>query len=586
MRRLLVIPLAMLALLMGALAWSGGGVRKRADFAFINRGDIITLDLNQMSYMQDFRLSYSIREGLYSYDPATLRPIPAGAATVDLSADKRVWTFHLRPEARWSNGDPVTAADYVFSWRRMLEEPGEYTYLFYYVTNAKAYEKAYADRKPFDLGTLGVKAVDPLTLRVELTDPVPYLPDLLAFPPFYPRHEPSMRPFLRTLDGGRTVYDAAYTRPPAVVTNGPYDLTRWDFAVRLVLTKSPTYWDKANVPTETIEMVVCENPLTQFLRYEAGEVDWLADVKGDQAAELRAKGRTDLYSSPAFGTAFLTLLCRDTLPPSSGVAGKNPLADVRVRQALALTIDRNFITEYITRMGELPARTYLPPDGTLADFRWLPGILDPAGPGRPPYADVELRKMLPDTKNPSGPGLGFDVAAARKLLADAGYPGGAGFPVLPVLFNSENSTRGKFAQAIKDQWKANLGITVDVQQVEGKVFKQRVSKKDYVIATAAWYGDYPDASTFTDKYLSDSLQNDSDWQNKAFDALCAKAAKETDAAARVALLSQAEHLIDTEVPIIPLYHYTNVSMNRPYVEGIAPNPRNTTIFKGLRVKKH
>lgn len=586
MRRLLVIPLAMLALLLVALAWSGGAAQKRADFAFINRADILTLDINQMSYVQDFRLTYSIREGLFSYDPETLRPILAGAASYDLSPDKRTWTFHLRPEAKWTNGDPVTAGDYVFSWRRMLEEPSQYGYLHYYYKNAKAYEKAYADRKPFDLSTLGVTAVDRLTLRVELEDPVPYLPDLLAFPPFYPRHEPSMRPFLRTLDNGRTIYDAAYTRPPHVVTNGAYELAQWDFHVRLVLVKSPSYWDKAHVPTETIEMVVNENPLSQFLQYEAKEVDWVSDVNVDQAAELLAQKRKDLFVSPAFGTAFLTLLCQDKMPPSSGGAEKNPLVDVRVRQALALSIDRKFITEYITRMGELPARTYLPPDGTLPDFRWLPGMLDPTGPGRKPYTDAEMRKMLPDTKNPSGPGLGFDVPAARKLLADAGYPGGAGFPVLPILFNSENPTRGKFVQAIKDQWKGNLGITVDVQQVEGKVFKQRVSKKDYLIATAAWYGDYPDASTFTDKYLSDSLQNDSDWRNAKFDALCAEAAKQGDAAARVALLSQAEHLIDTEVPIISLYHYANVSMNRPWVEGVAPNPRGTTIFKGLRIKKH
>src|SRR3982751_6603283 len=144
MSRLLVIPLILLLLLAGAMVWSGGSAEKRADFAFINRGDIFTLDINQMSYMQDFRLTYSIREGLFSYDPDTLRPIPAGATSYDLSDDKRVWTFHLRPEAKWTNGDPVTAKDYEWSWRRMLEEPGVYTYLFYYIKNAETYEHSYA----------------------------------------------------------------------------------------------------------------------------------------------------------------------------------------------------------------------------------------------------------------------------------------------------------------------------------------------------------------------------------------------------------------------------------------------------------
>ena len=585
MIKLLAIPLAMVALLAGALVWSGGGVRQRADFAFINRGDIYTLDLNQMSYMQDFRLTYGIREGLYSPDPVTFRPVPAGAVSHDLSPDKKTWTFRLRPEAKWSNGDPVTARDYVFSWRRMLEEPGEYTYLFYYIKNAEAYEKAYADAKPFDLSTLGVRATDDHTLVVELDDPVTYLLELLAFPPFYPRHEKSMEPFKRVMDKGRVMYDAAYTRPPHVVTNGPYVLTRWDFKVRLILEKSPTYWDRANVLTDRLEMVVNENALSQFLQYDAGEVDWVADVTNrDQAAELKAQGRKDLHVSPAFGTAFLTFLCRPELPPSVG-GGKNPLADVRVRQALAMSVDRKFITEYITRMGEMPARTYLPPDGTLPDFRWLPGPYGPPDQQTDPYTDVQMRTLLPDTKAQAGPGLPYNVELARKLLAEAGYPNGQGFPTLPILWNNDNPTRGKIAQALKDQWRQALGVNVESQQMEGKVYKQHVSKKDYAIAIVAWYGDYPDASTFTDKYLSTSLQNDSDWQNKPFDALCAAAKKEGDPAARGRLLSQAEHLIDTEVPIVPMYHYQNVSMSRPNVEGVLPNPRNMTIFKAVRVRK-
>jgi oligopeptide transport system substrate-binding protein len=584
MLRLVAIPLALIAFLIGALLWSGGNASPRADFAFINRGDIYTLDLNQMSYMQDFRLTYGIREGLYSPDPKTFRPIPSGATGYDLSDDKKVWTFHLRKEARWSNGDPVTARDYVFSWRRMLEDPGEYTYLFYYFRNAEAYEKAYRERTSFDFATVGMTAVDDYTLRVELDDPVPYLLELLAFPPFYPRHEPSMRPFVRTLEDGRVVHDATYTRPPGVVTNGPYRLARWDFGVRLVLEKSPNYWDRQNVLTDRLEMVVSSNPLSQFLLYESGEVDWIADVDRDQAPELKAKGRTDLHTSPAFGTAFLTLLCRPNLPDSLGGA-KNPLADMRVRQALAMTIDRKFITDHITRMDELPARTYLPPDGTLPDFRFLPGPYEPPGTGKKVYNDVEMRAMLPNTKAQAGPGLPYNVEQARKLLADAGYPNGAGFPTLPVLWNTDSSVRGKMAQALQDQWKATLNINVESQGIEGKVFKERVSKKEYAIATVAWYGDYPDVSTFTDKYLSTSLQNDSDWQNKVFDDLCAQAKKEGDPEKRTVILSKAEHLIDTEVPIIPLYHYVNVSLSRGNVKGVEPNPRNMTIFKGVRVER-
>src|ERR1051325_6362957 len=156
MTRLLVIPLGLMLLLIGAFVWSGSGVEQRCEFRFINRGDIFTLDINQMSYLQASRLTYAIREGLYNLDPETYVPVPAGAASYDLSDDKRIWTFHLRPEAKWSNGDPVTAKDYEWSWRRMLEEPGDYTYLFYYVKNAEKYERSYADGidKAIDFATV------------------------------------------------------------------------------------------------------------------------------------------------------------------------------------------------------------------------------------------------------------------------------------------------------------------------------------------------------------------------------------------------------------------------------------------------
>ncbi|MDQ3438897.1 MAG: ABC transporter substrate-binding protein, partial [Planctomycetota bacterium] len=327
MSRLLVIPLALIALLAGAMAWSGGGVQKRADFAFINRGDIITLDLNQMSYLQDFRVTYGIREGLYSYDTVNLKPIASGAVDFTLSDDKRVWTFRLRPEAKWSNGDPVVAGDYLFAWRRMLEEPGEYTYLFDYIKGAKQYGTdftAYNDylraadahardrgkpkpqrvlAKP-DFATVGIEATSTQEFRVTLTDPVPFLLDLVAFPPFYPLHAKSMEPFKQADPlTGATSYNNQFTRAGNVVTNGPYELVDWDFKRRLLFRKSEAYWDKANVLSETIEMVVNENPLSQFLAYDAGDIDWLADVNADLAAELKAKGRPDLRVMPAFGTA-------------------------------------------------------------------------------------------------------------------------------------------------------------------------------------------------------------------------------------------------------------------------------------------
>src|SRR5258706_142464 len=542
MTRLLVIPLGLLLLLTGALLWSGGAVEPRSEFRFINRGDIFTLDINQMSYLQDFRLTYAIREGLYNPAAEPSAPVPAGATGYDLSPDKRVWTFHLRPEAKWSNGDPVRAADYEWSWRRMLEEPGEYTYFFNYIKNSEEYERIYAKDKPIDFATVGIKAVDDLTFRVTLSDPVPYLLDLVAFPPFYPRHQKSMEPFKEKTPDGKYTFNNAYTRPPHVVTNGPFYLKIWDFKRRLILEQSPTYWDRANVKSKSLEMVVNDNSLSQFLMYEAGDVDWVADVPGDLAAELKAKNRKDLRTSPAFGTAFLTFLNRPLLPPS--VTGgdpnvKNPLSDIRVRQALAMAIDKKYIVDTVTRMGELPARTYLPPDGTARNFPWLPG---PFSQNRQqPYTAEEMRKLLvsPGGLEGDGPGIPSDLARAKRLLAEAGYADGAGMPVMPILYNTGNPNREKMAQVLQSQWKQRLGVTVTVKAIEGKIYSQQVSKKDYAIALVAWFGDYPDASTFTDKYKSTRLQNDCDWQNKEFDNLCLAAAKEPDELKRLAILIHA-----------------------------------------------
>jgi oligopeptide transport system substrate-binding protein len=582
--RLLAIPVVFLGLLAAAIVWSRGSAQHTPDFAYIDRGDIFTLDLNQVSYMQDFRVLYALREGLYCSDPDTLRPVLTGAKSKDVSPDGKVWTFHLRPEARWTNGDPVTAHDYVFSFRRMLEEPGEYTYLFDVFTGSKAYQEAYKKGEPADFKTVGIQAVDDLTLRLTLENPLTYLEELLAFPIFYPRNQRSMEPFKLEQPGGKFTYRADYTRPAkraggeGVVTNGPYELKVWEFKRRLVLEKSPTYWDRDNVKLERIEKVVNENALGQFLSYEAGEVQWLSDVNADLAAELLQKKRPDLRTSPAFGTMFMTLMMRPELPPSAG-GGKNPLADVRVRQALAMSIDKQFIVDNITRIGELPARTYLPPDGTLPDFRWLPGPYDTGRKPGQPYTDVEIRDILKKPPQPDGPGLPYDIPKAKKLLADAGYPEGKGFPSLPIMFHSENAVRGKIAQALKNQWKAALNLDFTVQSLEGKMVKERVSRKDYVIATVTWFGDYPDISTFTDKYNSTSLQNDSDYIDKEYDQLLVDAAKEPDPAKRVTILSKAEHKLDTEVPIIPIYHYVNAYLSRDNVHHVEPNPRSIILFK-------
>lgn len=543
MRRILVIPLALLVLLLGAMIWSGGGVEKRADFRFINRGDIGTLDPNRMSWMQDIRVGYALWEGLYTLEEGTMKAVPGTAESIEISDDKMVYTFHIRPEARWSNGDAVVAGDFVFAWRRMLEEPGDYTYLLYYINGAEEYAKAFAEKKSARFEDVGIEDVDDTILRVTLKHPLAFFPDLCAFPPFFPLNEKSMAAFRRQdPKTGRVTFDKKFTTPPNLVGNGPYRLSSWEFKRRLRLEASEYYWDREHVRSKSIEMVNAEDPMWAFLRYDEGNVDWIADASGEIGAELHARKRADLHVFPSFGTYFYSFNCLPRLPDGSA----NPFSDVRVRQAFSMAIDRTPIVEKITRLGERPAFTYIPL-GAFAEYS-------------------------------SPPGLGYDVEMARKLLAEAGYPGGQGFPRRTLLFNNE-FVHPDIAQYVHEQWLRNLGVDMVLEGVEIKVFREKLHSKNYAIARASWFGDYNDPSTFTDKYLTGGENNDSGWSNAEYDRLAKEAVKETDESRRWDLFKQAETILLQEQPILPVYYYVNSYLFRDNVKGLTLEPRAMTMLK-------
>lgn len=293
-----------------------------------------------------------------------------------------------------------------------------------------------------------------------------------------------------------------------------------------------------------------DDPQWAFLEYDSAGVDWLADVTGEIGAELKAKNRPDLRVFPGFGTYFYSVNCQAKLPDGT----TNPLADPRVRRALAMSLDKQAVIDTVTRMGEKPADTYVP-QGIFKDY-------------------------------PSPPGISDDVAAARKLLADAGYPGGQGFPKLTILLNKEGQ-HGEIAQVVRRQWQQNLGITFDLEGVEIKLFRDRLHSKDYAIARASWFGDYNDVSTFTDKYLSTSENNDSAWVNAAYDQLLHDAEYDAnpDPRHRLNTLAKAEQILCDEAPIIPIYFYNSAYLFRDNVKGIPLNPRMMLNFKSVYVEK-
>jgi oligopeptide transport system substrate-binding protein len=553
-RALTLIPVALLLLLAGLVLFPGAKAERRADFTFINRGETKTLDLNRISWAQDIRTAYILWEGLYTVDPVrTLEPVLGCAGKVGLSDDQTVYTFHIRPEARWTNGDDVTAHDFVFSWRRMLEEPGDYTYLFFYIRGAEAYSNDFQKNpKTADFKTVGLEVLDPKTLRVTLGNPVPYFPDICAFPPAFPLHERSMAKFKEVDAAGRTSYRQDFTRPPDLVTNGPFRLDSWAFKQRLRFVKSEHYWDRARVRSNTIDMVSCEEPMAQFLMFYNGSVDWVADITigPEVAADLFLHKRTDLLNvGKGFGTYFYSINCLEKLPDGR----PNPFRDVRVRQAFSMAIDKRPVVENVTRLGEPVTSNYIPV-GVFAGYD-------------------------------SPPGLPFDVKRARQLLAEAGYPGGKGWPRISLLYNT-GAHHADVAQIVRRQWLENLGIDLELEGVELKIFGERLHNKDYAIARASWIGDYMDPSTFTDKYITNGGNNDSGWSNKDYDRLLAEAAAvATQPTLRLAKLRDAEKILLDEQPIIPVYHYVNADLRRARVKGIKENPRNNVNFRDVYVEK-
>jgi oligopeptide transport system substrate-binding protein len=544
MGRILLILGVLAALCAGSLFWTLGDHRP-ADFTFVSRGEVRSLDPGRMTWLEDIRIGYGLWEGLYTFTPGSLQPIPGAASRIELSSDHRTYSFHLRPEGRWSNGDDVVAGDFVFAWRRMLEQPGGYSYLFDLIEGARDYRTAYAQggRPSFD--TVGIQATAALLLQVRLRAPTAYFPDLCAFTPFWPLHERSMAPFK---DGATGSYCGEFTRPPHLVSNGPYRLTQWEYRRGLRLEANPHYWDRANVKSQVIEMLPADDSTWAYLKYQSKAADWLPDAAGAIGAELYAARRSDLHVYPALGTYYYTLNCRPKLPGGRD----NPLVDVRVRQALSLAIEREPIVQSITRMGERTAQHYIPP-----------GVFE--GYASPAVA-------LPE------------AAAAQALLEQAGYPQGRGFPSLSLLFNSEFQ-HGEIAQIVCRQWRQKLGINIRPEGIDVKMFQQRLRQGDFDLARTTWYGDYNDPTTFLDKYRSDASNNQAGWQSRKFDALLDAAMAETDAPRRMALLSQAEAVLLQEQPILPLYHAVNVTLFREDVQGLSLNPRNLTLLKHVRAQR-
>lgn len=594
----LLAPLAVLVLLACAILLADRP-HPRADFVFINEGDITTLDLSRMSWMQDLRTARLLYEGLTRQDVFSpdYAPLPGVAERWDLSDDRRVYTFHLRRNARWSNGEPVLASHFIFAWRRALlpDSGGDYAGLVQLIRGGEdfyrwrtaaiagfaarhagapdraAAEALWRDTTERFARTVGLSAPDDRTLRVELERPTPYFLDLTSFVTFFPLYEPLVAAH-ETINPrtGQVETSPDWTRPDRLVSNGPFRLERWDFKREMRLEHNPHWWDAPRLNIRSVSMPAIEEPSAQVLAFTTGAVDFVTDVtapyRGGIIARkdayyrehaplvesLRAAGldpveidrrlppdpRQNIHVLPAFGTYFYNFNCSPALPDGR----RNPFADARIRRAFAMAIDREAIVRNIRRTGE-PAAAVLIPPGSIG------GYASPAG-------------------------LACDPAAARALLAEAGHPGGAGLPVIDILFNKDNG-HDLIAQAVAKDWEANLGVAVSLTMKEVKAFREDLKNANFMTARASWFGDYGDPTTFLDINRTGDGNNDRRYSNPAYDALLDAARDQPDPAARLAILSRAEAMVvEQELPLAPIFHYSQIYLFDPHrVAGISPHPR-------------
>ncbi len=502
-----------------------GRQRERADFAYVSGAEPETLDPALLTGALEGRLADAIFEGLTTYHPRDLTPEPGMALRWETSPDGLTYTFHLR-RARWSNGDPVTARDFVYTWRRALAPAtaAKYAYMLYYLKNGEAYNRGAIE----DPARVGVRAADDHTLVVTLEHPTPYFLDLTSFSTLLPVNRRCVE-----------THGDQWTKPANIVTNGAFLVQEWKLNQYIRLAKNPDYWDAARVRARTIDALAVENSNTAFNLYLTGEADYTGNVP--LALRGLVRSRPDYHTGVYLATYYYLLNVR-----------RKPLDDARVRKALAMAVDKASICRYITRGGEVPAPHFVPA-------------------GMPGYAGPK--------------GLPFDPAAAGKLLAEAGFPGGKGFPRLQVLYNTSEANRD-IAEVIQQMWKDHLNIRVDLVNQEWKVYLASTDAGDFDIARAAWIGDYTDPNTFLDMWVTNGGNNRSGWSNAAYDDLIRRAGRERDPGRRMAVFHEAETLlVEREMPIIPLHYYVTNEMYRDNVKGIWQNVRGVHPLKYVYVEK-
>ena len=497
-----------------------------------NGAEPADLDPDIITGTKENNIIRALFEGLTATDPATSRPAPAVAERWDISPDGTVYTFHLRPGAKWSNGDPLTAGDFAYAYERVLNPllGAEFAWYLWIIKGARDYN----EKRSTDFSRVGVRALDDRTLEITLENPTPYLLDVLTFAPFMPVPRKAIQ-----AAGGQTARGTAWTRPAKMVCNGPFQLEEWTVNKVVAVRKNPNYWDASRVRLNGIRFYPTENIESEERDFRAGQLHKTYDVPFAKINIYRREQPAALRIDPYVRTQYLCLNCR-----------RPPLDRPEVRRALGMAVDREAIVRNITRGGEKAAYAL-------------------TSPGLPGYT---ARARLP-----------YDPAAARARLAGAGFPGGQGMPEVEILFNTSEANR-VIAEAIQAMWKQELGVNARLSNQEWKVYLNRRTQRDYQVFEGGWTTSYLDPTGFLELFVGGSIINQADWADARYDRALVDASRTLDPAARSEHIQQAEEILIDQAPLIPLYHHNRVYLLSPAVQGWVPNLIDDHPYKYIWLK--
>ena len=541
MTKKLVALLLAVALCVTALAGCGGNTagNSKTDFAVNVGPEPNSIDPAMNTAVDGATMIITAFEGLTKLDKEHQVQL-AQAAKIDKSDDGMVFTITLRDDIKWTDGQPVKAEDFIFAWQRAVnpELAAEYAYMFDPIKNAVAIQNGEMD--PSELGAV---AKDEKTIEITLGDPCTYFEELLAFPTYYPVRK----------DIVEANPEGWATEAETYVSNGPMKMVSWNHKENIVYERNEYYYDKDKLGPTKLTFMLSEDDNAILEAYKRGDI-LLADSMPN--AEIPTwRDKEDFQTTKQMGTYFL---CFQTQ--------KEPFNDPKVRKALSLVIDRNYLVDKATKIGEKPAEAYVADSLFDAD-------------GKTPFREVGKsywsNKEEDHAKN---------VEEAKRLLAEAGYPNGEGFPTFNYLYNPA-TPHTEVAEAIINMWQTELGITASASAQDWNVFIDTRNNGDFQVSRHGWLADYNDPVSFLDMWVTTSGNNNAKWSNAKYDQLIADVKSSNNQEERFKLMHEAEDIIMDEMPIAPLFYYEDLYLKSPKLEGFYDSPLGFKYFMYATVKE-